>query len=151
MVLIQMITVNTPTSDDGSANTQYIMNCVQSIAEHMTEYRLIVNKSTAPIGTVAAIRQKMQAALNVRDQKILFHVASNPEFLREGAAVRDFLEPDRIILGTDDDDARALLDELYASFNQDVPRVIHMDIESAELTKYAANAMLATKLALLMK
>lgn len=144
--LIQFICVNTPTSAGTGANVTYLMQCVKTIAENMNEYRLIVNKSTAPIGTVQQIRLEISRILDSRGLKALrFDVACNPEFLREGAAVRDFLEPDRIIVGTDRQDARQLLDDLYSSFNLIQDKVIHMDIESAELTKYAANAILATK------
>lgn len=145
---IIFIAVGTPPDEDGSADLQYVVAVADSIGEHMNDYRLVVTKSTVPVGTSEKVRKAVAAALEKRGQKIPFSVASNPEFLKEGAAVEDFLKPDRIIVGTDHDDERALelLRGLYAPFNRNHERVIAMDIPSAEMTKYTANAMLATKI-----
>lgn len=144
--LIQMITVSTPTRSDGSANTDFIMACADEIARYMTEYRLIVNKSTAPIGTAIKIEERVRKSLAEQHKTCSFDIASNPEFLREGSAVFDFLNPDRIIIGARTEIATQLLRELYENFNNKNANLIEMDIESAELTKYAANAMLAAKI-----
>ncbi len=143
---IIFIAVGTPPQEDGSADLQYVLAVARSVGMHMTDYRVICTKSTVPVGTAAKVRQTVAAALAQRGQAVAFDVVSNPEFLKEGAAVEDFMRPDRIIVGTDSERALALMRELYAPFNRNRDRLMAMDIESAELTKYAANAMLATRI-----
>ncbi len=143
---IVFIAVGTPPDEDGSADLQYVLSVADSIGQHMDDYRVVVTKSTVPVGTAEKVRRTLRKALKARGADLEFSVASNPEFLKEGAAVEDFMKPDRIIIGTDDERARALLQKLYAPFNRNHERVIFMDIPSAELTKYAANSMLATKI-----
>jgi UDPglucose 6-dehydrogenase len=143
---IIFIAVGTPPDEDGSADLQYVLQVADSIGQSMNEYRVVVTKSTVPVGTAEKVRGALRAALDKRGADIEFSVASNPEFLKEGAAVEDFMKPDRIVIGTDDERALALLQKLYAPFNRNHERVISMDIPSAELTKYAANSMLATKI-----
>ncbi len=144
--LFQVIAVGTPADEDGSADLQYVLAVAQSIAEHMTEYRVVVDKSTVPVGTADRVRERIQETLDAAEKQIQFDVVSNPEFLKEGAALDDFMKPDRIIVGTDNPRTTELLRALYAPFNRNHDRLIAMDIRSAELTKYAANAMLATKI-----
>jgi len=144
--LFQFIAVGTPPDEDGSADLQYVLAVAKSIAERMQEYRVIVNKSTVPVGTADRVRSTVMENLAARDAKIEFDVVSNPEFLKEGAAIDDFMRPDRIVVGTDNPRTTELLRALYAPFNRNHDRIIAMDIRSAELTKYAANAMLATKI-----
>jgi UDPglucose 6-dehydrogenase len=144
--VFQFIAVGTPPDDDGSADLQYVLAVAKSIAENMDEYRVVVDKSTVPVGTADKVKATMQQILSNRGKDLEFDVVSNPEFLKEGAAVEDFMKPDRIIIGTDNPRTAELLKALYAPFNRSVERVITMDIRSAELTKYAANAMLATKI-----
>ncbi|APW47783.1 UDP-glucose dehydrogenase family protein [Rhodoferax antarcticus] len=151
--LVQFNAVGTPPDEDGSADLQYVLAVAQSIATHMTDYRVIVNKSTVPVGTADKVKAQMAQVLSERGQTIDFDVVSNPEFLKEGAAVGDFLKPDRIIIGIDtgtgpaaNERACALMRELYEPFNRNHDRTLFMDVRSAELTKYAANAMLATKI-----
>ncbi len=143
---IIFIAVGTPPDEDGSADLQYVLQVADSIGRHMDDYRVVVTKSTVPVGTAEKVRTALKSALEKRDLDVDFSVASNPEFLKEGAAVEDFMKPDRIVIGTDDDRAVELLRKLYAPFNRNHERVIFMDIPSAELTKYAANSMLATKI-----
>jgi UDPglucose 6-dehydrogenase len=147
--LFQFIAVGTPPEEDGSADLKYVLEVARTIAERMEEYRIVVNKSTVPVGTADRVRREIQAILANRGREIEFDVVSNPEFLKEGAAIDDFLRPDRIIVGTDNPRTTELLKALYAPFNRNHERVIAMDIRSAELTKYAANAMLATKISLM--
>ena len=142
----QFIAVGTPPDEDGAADLQYVLAVSKSIAEHMTEYRIVVDKSTVPVGTADKVKDVMLEVLNERGVEIDFDVVSNPEFLKEGAAITDFMKPDRIVVGTDNPRTAELLKALYAPFNRSHERVIIMDIRSAELTKYAANAMLATKI-----
>lgn len=142
----QFIAVGTPPDDDGSADLQYVIAVARSIAEHMTEYRVVIDKSTVPVGTADKVKEVMLEVLKTRGVEIDFDVVSNPEFLKEGAAINDFMKPDRIVIGTDNPRTAELLKALYAPFNRSHDRVITMDIRSAELTKYAANAMLATKI-----
>jgi UDPglucose 6-dehydrogenase len=142
----QFIAVGTPQDEDGSADLQYVLAVANSIGEHINEPRIIINKSTVPVGTADKVRNTIQQALDRRGIKIAFDVASNPEFLREGAAVSDFMASDRIIVGTQHHDTEQHMRALYAPFNRNNDRLITMDIRSAELTKYAANAMLATKI-----
>ncbi|SIN76131.1 UDPglucose 6-dehydrogenase [Sulfurivirga caldicuralii] len=143
---VQFIAVGTPPDEDGSADLQYVLAVAESIARHMDDYKVIVNKSTVPVGTADKVRDKVRSVLAERNADIPFAVVSNPEFLKEGDAVNDFMKPDRIIIGTDDAEAEKLMRRLYAPFNRNHERTIFMDIRSAELTKYAANAMLATKI-----
>ncbi|MFN3919127.1 MAG: UDP-glucose dehydrogenase family protein, partial [Methylohalobius sp.] len=135
--------------EDGSADLKYVLEVARTIAERMEEYRIVVNKSTVPVGTADRVKREIQTILAKRGREIEFDVVSNPEFLKEGAAIDDFLRPDRIIIGTDNPRTTELLKALYAPFNRNHERVIAMDIRSAELTKYAANAMLATKISLM--
>ena len=144
--LIQLIAVGTPPDEDGSADLQYVLAVAKTIAERMTEQRIIVDKSTVPVGTADKVKAQIQTTLQERGQDIPFAVVANPEFLKEGAAINDFMKPDRIIIGTDSAEAEKLLRELYEPFNRQQERTVFMDIRSAELTKYAANAMLATKI-----
>jgi UDPglucose 6-dehydrogenase len=144
--LFQFIAVGTPPDEDGSADLQYVLAVAQSIAEHMTDYRVVIDKSTVPVGTADRVRERMQLTLDEKSKQVEFDVVSNPEFLKEGAALDDFMKPDRIIIGTDNPRTTELLRALYAPFNRNHDRLIAMDIRSAELTKYAANAMLATKI-----
>jgi len=144
--LFQFIAVGTPPDEDGSADLQHVLAVAETIARHMDGYRVVVNKSTVPVGTADKVRSRIQAVLRERGVAAEFDVVSNPEFLKEGAAVEDFMRPDRIIVGTDNPRTTELLRALYAPFNRNHDRLIAMDIRSAELTKYAANAMLATKI-----
>jgi UDPglucose 6-dehydrogenase len=144
--LFQFIAVGTPPDEDGSADLQYVTAVARSIGERMSEYRIIVNKSTVPVGTADKVRETVNAVLAERRTKVEFDVVSNPEFLKEGAAIEDFMKPDRIVVGTDNPRTTELLRALYAPFNRNHDRLVCMDIRSAELTKYAANAMLATKI-----
>ena len=144
--LFQFIAVGTPPDEDGSADLQYVLAVAQTIAEHMDDYRVVVDKSTVPVGTADKVRQRIQETLAQRGKEVEFDVVSNPEFLKEGAAIEDFMKPDRIVIGTDNPRTTELLRALYAPFNRNRDRLVAMDIRSAELTKYAANAMLATKI-----
>ncbi|OAI12138.1 UDP-glucose 6-dehydrogenase [Methylomonas lenta] len=144
--LFQFVAVGTPPDEDGSADLKYVLAVAKSIAEHMTDYKIIVDKSTVPVGTADKVKQAVLDVLATRGETQEFDVVSNPEFLKEGSALDDFMKPDRIIIGTDNPRTAELLKALYAPFNRSRERVITMDIRSAELTKYAANAMLATKI-----
>jgi UDPglucose 6-dehydrogenase len=144
--LFQFIAVGTPPDEDGSADLQYVAAVARSIGERMQTYRIVVNKSTVPVGTADLVRDTVNEALRTRGADIEFDVVSNPEFLKEGAAIEDFMKPDRIVVGTDNPRTTELLRALYAPFNRNHDRMVCMDIRSAELTKYAANAMLATKI-----
>jgi UDPglucose 6-dehydrogenase len=144
---VQFIAVGTPPDEDGSADMQYVLAVAKSIAAHMTGYCVVVNKSTVPVGTADKVSAVIQTVLAERmPSPPSFDVVSNPEFLKEGAAVNDFLKPDRIIIGTRSERALAMMRELYEPFNRNHQRTLVMDVRSAELTKYAANAMLATKI-----
>lgn len=143
---IIFIAVGTPPDGDGAADLRFVLKVAESIGQSMNAYRLIVTKSTVPVGTAKKVQGAVQKALDERDVTLDFSVASNPEFLKEGAAVNDFMKPDRIVIGTQDDRAKEIMRELYAPFNRNHERIIFMDIASAELTKYAANSMLATKI-----
>ncbi|MGA8148710.1 MAG: UDP-glucose/GDP-mannose dehydrogenase family protein [Gallionellaceae bacterium] len=143
---IQFIAVGTPPDEDGSADLQYVVAAARAIGKNMQEYKVIVDKSTVPVGTADKVRAAVQEELSKRGVQLGFSVASNPEFLKEGAAVDDFMRPDRIVVGTDDARAVELMRSLYAPFNRNHDRLIVMDVKSAELTKYAANAMLATRI-----
>jgi UDPglucose 6-dehydrogenase len=140
------IAVGTPPDEDGSADLQYVLQVAKEAAQHMTDYLLIITKSTVPIGTAEKVRAAVQSVLDERGANIPFDVASNPEFLKEGDAINDAMHPDRIVVGTDSERAEKILNRLYKPFVLNGHPVIFMDIPSAELTKYAANAMLATKI-----
>ena len=144
--VFQFIAVGTPPDEDGGADLQYVLEVAKTIAEYMHEYRIIINKSTVPVGTADKVKAVILKTQESRGEAIDFDVVSNPEFLKEGAAIDDFMKPDRIIIGTDNPRTAELLKALYAPFNRSHERVINMDVRSAELTKYAANAMLATKI-----
>ena len=157
--MVQMIAVGTPSGEDGSADLQYVVAAARSIGRTMTEYKVIVDKSTVPVGTADKVRQAIQEELDARGLnrgfgdadgqapcKPAFSVVSNPEFLKEGAAIDDFNRPDRIVIGADDGHAIKVMREMYAPFQRNHDRLMVMDIRSAELTKYAANAMLATRI-----
>lgn len=145
---IQFIAVGTPPDEDGSADLKYVLAVATTIAEHMTEPKVIIDKSTVPVGTADKVRARVAEVLKGRgsDGDLKFDVVSNPEFLKEGAAVADCMKPDRIIIGTSDPESEELLREVYAPFNRNHDKMIVMDVRSAELTKYAANCMLATKI-----
>lgn len=140
------IAVDTPVTPEGHADLRFVRNVAASIAQHMTGYCVIVNKSTVPVGTAAEVTRAIQENLDSRGVAFDFDVVSNPEFLKEGCAIQDFMKPDRVIIGTDDPKVATLMKEIYAPFMLNHERVIIMDIASAELTKYAANAMLATRI-----
>src|SRR3984885_2082553 len=144
--LYQMIAVGTPPDEDGSADLRYVLAVARSIGEHMAEYKVVVTKSTVPVGTADKVRDAIRASLAARRAGVEFDTVSNPEFLKEGAAIDDFMKPDRVIIGTDSQRATDLLRSLYEPFTHNRDRMIVMDVRSAELTKYAANAMLATKI-----
>jgi UDPglucose 6-dehydrogenase len=143
---VQFIAVGTPPDEDGSADLKYVLSVASTIAMHMSATRIIINKSTVPVGTADQVRDKIASVLSARGSDIGFDVVSNPEFLKEGAAVSDCMKPDRIIVGTENEQSREVMRELYAPFNRNHDRMIFMDVRSAELTKYAANCMLATKI-----
>ncbi|PHM28636.1 UDP-glucose dehydrogenase family protein [Xenorhabdus budapestensis] len=143
---LQFIAVGTPPDEDGSADLQYVTAVARTIAENMDNYKVVVDKSTVPVGTADKVKAVMQATLAERGANIPYDVVSNPEFLKEGAAVADCMRPERIIIGCDNDSVIDVIRELYEPFNRNHDRMIVMDIRSAELTKYAANCMLATKI-----
>ena len=138
--------VGTPPDEDGSADLKYVLDVARTIGRAMNKYLLVVTKSTVPVGTARRIRQTIADELDRRGVTIDFDIASNPEFLKEGAAVKDFMHPDRIVVGVESDRARRLMEKLYHPFMLNNFRIIYMDIPSAEMTKYAANAMLATRI-----
>ena len=140
------IAVGTPPDEDGSADLQYVLGVAREIGEHMTEYLVVVTKSTVPIGTSLKVRAAVQETLDKRGSKLKFDVASNPEFLKEGSAIQDFLKPDRIVVGVNSSQAEKVMKRLYKPFLLNGHPILVMDILSAELTKYAANSMLATKI-----
>jgi len=143
---IQFIAVGTPPDEDGSADLQYVVAAARNIGKHMTDYKVVVDKSTVPVGTADKVRAAIADELQKRGSKTEYSVVSNPEFLKEGAAVEDFMKPDRIVVGAEDPQAIELMRQLYAPFQRNHERLIMMDVRSAELTKYAANAMLATRI-----
>jgi UDPglucose 6-dehydrogenase len=143
---IVFIAVGTPMGDDGAADLQYVLAVAKSIGESMVKELVVVDKSTVPIGTADKVKATIQKELDKRGVQIKFHVVSNPEFLKEGAAIADFMKPDRVVIGADSDFAISKMKELYHPFCMSHDRFIAMDIRSAEMTKYAANAMLATKI-----
>jgi UDPglucose 6-dehydrogenase len=143
---VQCIAVGTPPGEDGSADLQYVVAAARSIGRHMQGYKVVATKSTVPVGTADKVRSAIQEELQKRKIKPDFSVVSNPEFLKEGAAVEDFMRPDRVIVGAEDERAIAMLRQLYAPFQRNHERIIMMSVRSAELTKYAANSMLATRI-----
>jgi UDPglucose 6-dehydrogenase len=143
---VQFIAVGTPPDEDGSADLQYVIAAARNIARYMNEYKIIVDKSTVPVGTAEKVHTAISEELSKRDVNYSFAIVSNPEFLKEGAAIEDFMRPDRVVVGVEEDRAEQLMRNLYAPFNRNHDRVIVMDIKSAELTKYAANCMLATRI-----
>ncbi|CAM2932716.1 UDP-glucose/GDP-mannose dehydrogenase family protein [Vibrio ordalii] len=143
---LQFIAVGTPPDEDGSADLKYVLKVAETIATYMQSPKIIIDKSTVPVGTADKVKNTIQAILDNKGSELTFSVVSNPEFLKEGAAVDDCKRPDRIVIGTDSREAEELMRELYAPFNRNHEKIIVMDIKSAELTKYAANCMLATKI-----
>jgi len=143
---LQFIAVGTPPDEDGSADLQYVLTAARNIGRLMTDYKVVVDKSTVPVGTADKVRAAIADELAKRGSNTPFAVVSNPEFLKEGAAVEDFMRPDRIVVGADDEQAILLMRALYAPFSRNRDKVLVMDVRSAELTKYAANAMLATRI-----
>ena len=144
--LFQFIAVGTPPDEDGSADLRYVLAVAETIGKHMDGYKVVITKSTVPVGTADKVRARLEQTLATRETAPEFDVVSNPEFLKEGAAIGDFMKPDRIVVGTDNPRTTELLRALYEPFTRNHDRLIVMDIRSAELTKYAANAMLATKI-----
>lgn len=143
---VVFIAVGTPPDEDGAADLQHVLAVAHGIGAVLEDYRVVVNKSTVPVGTADKVKNAIQKALTSRNQEVDFSVVSNPEFLKEGAAIEDFLKPDRIVVGIADERSKEIMRELYGPFNRNHERLLFMDIRSAELTKYAANAMLATKI-----
>lgn len=143
---IYFIAVGTPPGEDGSADLQYVLGVASEIAKNMSEYCVVVNKSTVPVGTADLVENTIKTELIKRDLNISFDVVSNPEFLKEGAAIDDFMKPDRIVVGAKTEKAKILMQQLYAPFNKNHERVLFMNIKDAEMTKYVANCMLATKI-----
>ena len=143
---LQFIGVGTPPDEDGSADLKYVLAAAENIGRHMTDYKVIVDKSTVPVGTADQVRATVARVLAERGVQLDFAVVSNPEFLKEGAAVEDFMRPDRIVVGSDDDRATHLMHAVYAPFMRNHDKLVVMDVRSAEFTKYAANAMLATRI-----
>jgi UDPglucose 6-dehydrogenase len=146
---LQFIAVGTPPDEDGDADMQYVIAAARNIGSRMVDFKVIVDKSTVPVGTADRVRETIAAELARRGVDLPFAVASNPEFLKEGAAVEDFMKPDRVVIGSDDERAIGLLRAVYAPFQRNHERLLVMDVRSAELTKYAANAMLATRISLM--
>ena len=144
--LFQLIAVGTPPDEDGSADLRYVLAVARTIGTHMSRYCIVVTKSTVPVGTADKVRKEVEATLRGRQASVEFDVVSNPEFLKEGAAIQDFMKPDRVIIGTDNPRTVELMRMLYEPFTRNHERFIVMDVRSSELTKYAANAMLATKI-----
>ncbi|MEP7247516.1 MAG: UDP-glucose/GDP-mannose dehydrogenase family protein [Gammaproteobacteria bacterium] len=144
--LFQIIAVGTPPDEDGSADLRYVLAAARTIATYMNRYAIVITKSTVPVGTADKVRNQLATTLKERGASVEFDVVSNPEFLKEGAAVQDFMKPDRVVIGTDNPRTTELMRALYEPFTRQHDRFIVMDIRSSELTKYAANAMLATKI-----
>lgn len=140
------IAVGTPPEEDGSADLQYVLQVAKTIGQHISDYKVVVNKSTVPVGTADKVHEAIAGALSERGEELAFDVLSNPEFLKEGAAVSDCMRPDRIVVGSNSERASEVIRSLYAPFNRNHDKLMIMDVRSAELTKYAANAMLATKI-----
>lgn len=146
---IIFIAVGTPSDEDGSADPQYVLSVANSIGQRMISEKVIVDKPTVPVGAADQVQASVAAALAERGVDIPFHVVSNPEFLKEGAAIADFMKPDRIVIGSSSQRGAEIVDQLYAPFNRNHDKIVHMDVRSAELTKYAANVMLATRISLM--
>src|ERR1700724_3005314 len=144
--LFQLIAVGTPPGEDGSADLTHVLTVARTIATHLNRYCIVITKSTVPVGTADKVRAELERTLVGRGVKVEFDVVSNPEFLKEGAAIADFMKPDRVVIGTDNPRTTELMRALYEPFTRNHDRLVVMDIRSAELTKYAANAMLATKI-----
>jgi UDPglucose 6-dehydrogenase len=144
--LLQFIAVGTPPDDDGSADLQYVLSVAKSIGQNMDEYKVVIDKSTVPVGTADLVTKTIQGELDTRNASFAFDVCSNPEFLKEGAAINDFTQGARIVIGTESERVKKLMRECYGPYNRNHEKIIFMDVRSAELTKYAANAMLATKI-----
>jgi UDPglucose 6-dehydrogenase len=144
--LFQLIAVGTPPDEDGSADLSHVVAVARTIGQHLSRYAIVITKSTVPVGTADRVRKEVSGALAARAASVEFDVVSNPEFLKEGAAIQDFLKPDRVVVGTDNPRTTELMRALYEPFTRNHDRLIVMDIRSAELTKYAANALLATKI-----
>ena len=144
--LLQLIAVGTPPDEDGSADLRYVLAVARTIGQHMSSYKVVVTKSTVPVGTADKVRAAVDETLKSRGAAINFDIVSNPEFLKEGAAIADFMKPDRVVIGTDSERAEELMHAAYEPFIRNRDRMIVMDVRSSELTKYAANAMLATKI-----
>src|SRR6267154_1085594 len=144
--LFHLIAVGTPRGEDGSADLRYVLAVARTIATHLNRYSIVITKSTVPVGTADKVRAELERTLGERVVKVEFDVVSNPEFLKEGAAIADFMKPDRVVIGTDNPRTTELMRALYEPFTRNHDRLIVMDVRSAELTKYAANAMLATKI-----
>ena len=143
---VQFIAVGTPPDEDGSADLRYVAEAARSIGRHMRDYKVVVDKSTVPVGTADRVREAIGEELKARGVDVPYSVVSNPEFLKEGAAVEDFMKPDRVVIGADDERATQIMRAVYAPFQRNHERMLVMDVRSAELTKYAANAMLATRI-----
>jgi UDPglucose 6-dehydrogenase len=143
---VQFIAVGTPPDEDGSADLRYVAEAARSIGRHMRDYKVVVDKSTVPVGTADRVREAIGEELRARGVDVPYSVVSNPEFLKEGAAVEDFMKPDRVVIGADDERATQIMRAVYAPFQRNHERMLVMDVRSAELTKYAANAMLATRI-----
>ncbi|MBU2514590.1 UDP-glucose/GDP-mannose dehydrogenase family protein [bacterium] len=144
--LFVFIAVGTPPNEDGSADLKHVLSVANTIGAHINDFKIIVDKSTVPVGTADRVKQAIHEAISARDLEVEFDVVSNPEFLKEGAAINDFMHPDRVVIGTDNPRTAVLMNELYAPFMKTKDCLISMDIRSAEMTKYAANSMLATKI-----
>jgi len=143
---MQFVGVGTPPDEDGSADMQYVLAVARTIGQHMTDYKVVVDKSTVPVGTADKVRAAIAEQLAARGTPMSYAVVSNPEFLKEGAAIEDFMKPDRIVVGSDDERATLLMRAIYSPFMRNSDRLVVMDVRSAEFTKYAANAMLATRI-----
>ncbi len=146
---VMMIAVGTPPSEDGSADLGHVLAVASSIGKLLTRSLLVIVKSTVPVGTCVCVRNEIQAQLDVRGEDVSFSVASNPEFLAEGAALKNFMKPDRIVCGVENENSESILREMYSPFNRNHEKMLFMDVYSSELTKYSANAMLATKISLM--
>src|ERR1700749_145878 len=144
--LFQLIAVGTPPDEDGSADLRYVLGAARTIGTHLNRYPIVITKSTVPVGTADKVRNELATTLAKRGSSVDCNVVSNPEFLKEGAAIQDFMKPDRVVIGTDNPRTTELMRALYEPFTRNHDRLIVMDIRSSELTKYAANAMLATKI-----
>jgi UDPglucose 6-dehydrogenase len=144
--LLIFIAVGTPTKEDGSSNLQYVSDVARSIGKHINEYKIVVDKSTVPVGTSELVKKIIDEEQKLKTKKYEYDIVSNPEFLKEGAAIEDFMRPDRVVIGSDNKNAAEIMKELYSPFTKNGHPIIIMDIKSAEITKYAANCMLATRI-----